>query len=66
MRITDPQCSPIKLTALSKRVYMNNFLETVNYMTIAIDMVQCNTNPSLQQVGQMQSSMRSVKKQVLK
>lgn len=66
MRITDQQCSPIKVTALSNQVYMNNFLETVNYMAIAIDMVQCNTYPSLQQVGQMQSSMKSVKKQVLK
>lgn len=51
--MTDPVCSPIKLNVLQNQVYMNNFLETVNYVTTAFDMLQKNTNPSLSQVSQV-------------
>lgn len=44
--ITDPQCAPIKLNVLSNQTFMNDFLETVNYITGAIDMLQKNVNPT--------------------
>jgi hypothetical protein len=55
--ITDPQCAPIKLNVLSNKVYMNNFLETVNYMASAIDMLQKSTTPNFRQVSQVQTNI---------
>jgi hypothetical protein len=43
--ITDPQCSNIKLNILSNPTFMNNFLQTINYMASAIDMITKN-NPN--------------------
>jgi hypothetical protein len=55
--ITDPQCTPIKLNILSNQTFMNNFLETMNYMASAIDMMQKNTMPIYRQVAQVQSNV---------
>jgi hypothetical protein len=37
--ITDPQCAPVKLNVIANPVFMNSFMETVNYMASAIDML---------------------------
>ena len=60
--IMDPQCAAIKLTVLSNQIYMNYFLETVNYMASAIDLLQKNEMPNSRQIAQAntKASGRSV------
>jgi hypothetical protein len=60
--ITDTQCATIKLTVLSNQIYMNYFLETVNYMASAIDLLQKNEMPNSRQIAQAntKASGRSV------
>jgi hypothetical protein len=54
--ITDPQCAPIKLNVLSNQGFMNNFLEAVNYIAGAIDMLQKNVNPTFRQLAQVNTN----------
>ncbi len=58
--ITAPQCAPIKLNILSNKGFMNNFLETVNYVAGAIDMLQKNANPTFHQIAQVNATPGSV------
>ena len=42
--ITDPRCESIKLQVLSNPSYTNNFMETVNFVAGAIDLLNKNHN----------------------
>jgi hypothetical protein len=51
--ITDPQCASIKLSVLSNQLFMNNFLQAVNYIAGAIDMTPKNAAPTFRQISQI-------------
>ncbi len=51
--ITDPQCAAIKLNVLSNQLFMNNFLQAVNYIAGAIDMIKKNAAPTFRQISQV-------------
>jgi hypothetical protein len=53
--ITDPQCANIKLTVLSNQVYMSDFMQTVNYIATAIDLVAKNSGTSARQIANLQT-----------
>jgi hypothetical protein len=51
--ITDPQCTNIKLTVLANQAYMNDFSQTVNYISTAIDLITKNSSNSARQISNM-------------
>ena len=52
--ITDPRCQAIKLAVQANPLYMNSFVETVNYVTGAIDLLGSQHNPtSARRIGEL-------------
>jgi len=54
--ITDPRCESIKLQILSNPTYNNNFMETVNFVAGALDLLNENHNALTRRISEVSTA----------